>query len=284
MADDQGVTPEAAFTALGDELRTTILRVFADAEREGTQALTFTEIYERTPTDSTSRLSYHLDELCEVFLRRDDGEYRLTRAGDRVVRAILAGTYSERPTFEPTTVDGSCPACAATTLRATYRDEGLVVACETCETTVVTYDLPPAGARGQSSEEILRTCDRRSHFEYATALEGACPTCGGRVAVEIERDDDPATHYCVAECRSCHLRLYAPLAVRLLYHPAVVAFYWEHGVDVLAVTFWEIYEFTRRWETTVHSDEPFQATVEIAFEDEELHLAVDEDLNVTVDS
>jgi RNA polymerase subunit RPABC4/transcription elongation factor Spt4 len=271
MADTASISPEEAFSALGSELRTEILRVFAEAERDERDALTFKEIYDEVPIDSTSQLSYHLDLLDEIFLYKDDDRYRLTQAGDRIVRAILSGTYSERPSFEPTEVEGLCPSCESTDLEAEYRGKALVVRCPECEIPIVTYDLSPAEAEDRTSEEILRSCDRRIHHEYATALRGTCPVCGGRTAVEIDTDEtvESMTHYCIARCESCYRQVFAPLYIRLLYHPAVVAFYWERGVDIQSVPFWVVQKYIREWETDVRDEDSFRATITVRYRGED---------------
>ncbi|WP_440010040.1 DUF7351 domain-containing protein [Halomicrococcus sp. SG-WS-1] len=284
MPDNASVSPEDAFSVLGNELRTAILQAFAEAERDGTNGLTFTAIYDRVPVDSTSQLSYHLDMLDEIFLYKDDQEYALTQAGDKVVRAILSGTYSERPSFESTRLEGRCPACESVSLRADYRERGLVVVCTDCDTQIVVYDLPPAEAKDRSSTEILRSCDQRIHHEYATALRGTCTACGGRTSVEIDSEDGPGSteHYCIARCRSCYRQVFAPLYVRLLYHPAVVVFYWKRDVDISSVPFWEISEYVRNWSTEVIEECPFRAHVTVAYEDAETQLTVDGTLDVSL--
>jgi hypothetical protein len=283
MPTDSQVSPEAAFAALGNEIRVTVLRVLAAAEDAGDErGLSFTEIYERVDIDSTSQLSYHLDKLDGVFVRESPTGYVLTQAGDRVVRAVRSGTYTERPSFPRTELDGRCPACPATTLVAEYQDPLLEVRCVDCDTTVVTYDLPPGEAADRTPMEALRSCDQRVHQEYATALRGTCATCGGRTDVSTEAREGPDGYLYVAACRRCRHRVYAPVPVRLLYHPAVVSFYWTHGVDVSEVPFWRLVDYLDDWEVERVATDPDRFHATVAYGDDQLRLAIDGDLDVSV--
>lgn len=281
MPTDTPVSPEDAFGALGSEHRISVLRTLLDAAESEDRGLSFSEIYDRVEIDSTSQLAYHLDRLAGVFVRKSEGVYTLTQAGDRVVRVVLSGTYSERPDFETTALDGTCPHCESGDIVAEHREPFLAVACESCDETLVTYNLPPAELRGRTNAEVLRSCNRRVHHEYAVALRGTCSLCGGVTDLTVERggSDDPAAVTCVAECSRCRLVLYAPLEVRLLHHPAVVSFYWGHGVDAADLPLWKLPEYVGDWD--VAADETGGWEVTVRYGGESLRVAVDENLGVT---
>lgn len=285
MTDDGVVPPESAFAALGNELRLAILRELASAQREEAVPLPFSAVYDRVDVDSSSQFAYHLDRLTPVFVRQDADGYRLTHAGDRVVRAILSGTYTGRPTFEPTTVEGACPSCEASSLVARYEDPALRVGCGDCGTTVATYDFSPAEAVDRTPMEALRSCDRRTRDQYATALDGTCPACSGLADVDVVDRDGPggSTVSAVAACRRCHFRVFAPVEVRLLSHPGVIAFLWEHGVDATDIPFWRIASVIDSWTTVVERRRPFRARVVVRCDHDELTVTLDEALRVTLD-
>lgn len=282
MSGDDGADSERAFSALGHEIRLEILNVLADAAESGEPALTFSAVYDRVDIDSTSQLSYHLDPLVGLFVRDTEDGYGLTQAGDRVVRAIRSGMYADRPSFEPTTLDGRCPYCDATVLTAAYRESALAVECDTCGGRVVTFDLSPAESRERTSIETLHSCNRRAHHEYATSLQGTCPTCGGSTDIDIESNDTPDSYSCVSTCRHCGLRLFAPLEVRLLHHPAVVSFYWAHGIDAATLPLWDLPQFVREWEVDALATDPYEFRVTVVHEGESIQLTVDADLQVAV--
>lgn len=282
MSPERSLSSEDAFAALGNEVRITILRVLIDAIESEGRYLSFTEIYERLELDSTSQLSYHLGRLTGVFVRKSSEGYALTQIGERVVRAVLSGAYSEQPSFEPTTIEGSCPSCKSTTLSAVYRNPNLTVRCDSCETTVVTYELPPAESKGRTSVEILHSCDQRRYHEYGMALRGTCPMCGGETNREIHQHDGPGSHYCIATCVRCRHQVYSPLEVRLLYHPAVISFYWEHGVDASRITAWQLFDYIENWELDVLRADPFLCQVSVAYQSDQLRTTIDESLTVSV--
>lgn len=282
MPSESCTSPGDAFAALGNEVRISILRTVANALEETGGGLRFKAIYERTDVDSTSQFSYHLNKLDGAFLRKTNEEYTLTQAGDRVVRAVRSGTYDERPSFEPTTIDGSCPSCGVTTLSVAYRDSLLTVACTSCESTVVTYDLPPAAGEGRTTDALLDSCNRRAHHEYGTALQGTCSACGGKTSVDVQKGEQHSGYTCVTVCDQCGLQLFAPLEVRLFYHPAVVAFYWERGGDVSNVPLWQLPAYINDWTVTGSEDGGLPCEVTVVYDGDELQTTVDQNLDVTV--
>ncbi|NHN58951.1 MULTISPECIES: winged helix-turn-helix domain-containing protein [Halorussus] len=283
MASTEGASPEEAFAALGNENRVQILRAFADAESSEQRTLRFSELYDRVDIDGTNQLAYHLDRLEGIFLRRDDRGYSFTHAGDRVVREILSESYNRAAAFEETVVEGYCPTCGSRRLRARYRNPLLAVSCIECENSVVTYDVAPGHVDTESSEDVLRACDRRVHYEYGAALDGVCPECGGSTAVDIEHRDSahPESYYAVATCRTCERCIYAPLSFRLLYDPGVCALYWDHGVDLTRVPFYRVTEHVTGWELTVEPTEPLEVAFTVAVGGDELSVRVTDDLDVT---
>jgi hypothetical protein len=178
-----------------------------------------------------------------------------------------------------------CPSCESTDLEAEYRGKALAVVCPECEIGLVTYNLSPAETKDRTSEEILRSCDRRVHHEYATALRGTCPICGGRTDVEVDTDEtlDSTKYYCIAQCQSCYQQVFAPMYVRLLFHPAAVAFYWEYDIDILSVPFWTIHEYIREWEVEVRDEDPFRGVITVRYHDDDGGRARDDEMKLVVD-
>lgn len=82
MSEDGAQMAEDVFRLLSDETRLDILRTVARAQYEGERApmteLSFSDLYERVSVDSTSKLSYHLNELTDTFLRTHETGYAFT--------------------------------------------------------------------------------------------------------------------------------------------------------------------------------------------------------------
>ncbi|WP_411969051.1 ArsR/SmtB family transcription factor [Haloferax sp. YSSS75] len=284
MTDNRDGSPESTFGALGSELRLDILQILESAARETASRLTFSDLYERLDIESTSQLSYHLGRLDGVFVQKFGDKYGLTQAGERVVRAVYAGTYTEHPSFDPTPIDGTCPHCEHTALRAAFEEPFLSVTCRECGETVAKYDLPPSQAVGRTPEEILQSCDRRVYHELGMALDGTCPTCGGIVDASSRQRTSPRTEEYVvtATCRRCFNQVYAPVELCVFYHPALVAAYWSDERDATNVRPWNVYSYTAEWVVTTVSDNPFEAHVETDVIDERFVVTI-VDGAVTID-
>lgn len=288
-SSEDDLSPDEAFAILGNELRVEILRTLwteeraEDGQREPT-GLSFSELCERVDATNSSQFSYHLDRLDGAFVRSTDEGYRLTRAGEKVVRAILAGTYNERPDFEPVELEGLCPACQATCFEARHEDEILVVRCTDCETRLLSYALSPQQVENRTPREVVESADRYVREEFAMAIGGVCAECAGKMTSHVRPSGEPLQdrYLEVAECEGCGHRLTAPVEARLTYHPAVIAFYWERGVDVTDEPFWGT--FTRlhseEWETECLSSEPYEFRVVISLDGDELRVELDGDLEV----
>jgi DNA-binding transcriptional ArsR family regulator len=92
-----------ALAMLSNEHRLAILRTLAEADRP----LSFSELRKAVGIDDPGQFNYHLTELCERFVRDEDGGYSLGHRGERVV--LAAGD------IDPDGVTGStneaCPVC-----------------------------------------------------------------------------------------------------------------------------------------------------------------------------
>lgn len=104
-ADPRGSDPTDALSVLADETRIAILRALADAD----EPLSFSRLRERADVRDSGRFSYHLQRLCEYFVRETPEGYELGHAGARLIDATGAGEdlAAERHPDEPE----ECPVC-----------------------------------------------------------------------------------------------------------------------------------------------------------------------------
>ena len=281
------LTPEEAFSLLGDRTRVAILQALADAEREAWDndaTVSFSELYERIEANNTSQFAYHLDRLSGSFLTKTEAGYTLTFAGETVVRAIRAGTYHDRIEFEPVDLSGNCLACESDELEAIY-ETYLQVRCRDCETNLMTCSLTPQQVRDRTPEEVLASCDAAARIRYRLALAGVCEACSGRMKGTVRGVDGPAgdTHLHVSECVGCGMAVSMPVSMRLYHHPAVAGFLWNHGIDAVELPLWEQFgHVTYRCQTRVIQDDPFEAEVALAHGNEQLRATLEgNDLDVT---
>jgi DNA-binding transcriptional ArsR family regulator len=280
---DTGV-PEAAFKALGSEVRLAILRSLADAEDD--EPVAFSTLFEAAPVDADAGLAYHLRQLTDRYVTGSDDGYELTYAGRKVARAVAAGTYTESVDAGPIRLDGACPFCDAEAVTAEGSDNVLTVSCGECEAPVLSLPFPPSGYVDRDEDAVAAAFDRRHRHRLAMLRGDVCPECAGVVdrefgdvtaVAEGGGDDPPAPLQVRQTCRRCGYALASPVTLTLLEHPAVVSFYRDHGEAIRERPLWNVGE---EWGEVVVSTDPFCVRVSASLADETLSLFLDRDLRV----
>ena len=292
-----------AFEALGNEVRMAVFRALADADGHGGdgdgenpgeppagRTITFTELFEASPADTTAGFAYHLRQLTDLFLRRtgeEGDEYALTYAGLEVARAIVAGTYTDRVSFGPIPTGDSCPLCDSGDLRAACEANYVTVACDDCERAVLTLPFPPGGHRDRDPEKLLDAFDRHHRHRLSVMSDGVCPECAATMDAVLasppesvaERlpDADARRAQVRLDCEQCGCQLHSPVTLAVLEHPAVVAFYHDHGRNVRDRPIWNVGD---EWSEAVVSDDPWCVRVSTRLDDEVLDVFVAGDLTV----
>ena len=300
-----------AFGALSNETRLAILLALWEAYSPAApdEGVSFSELRQRVDMRNSGRFNYHLGELEGQFVRKTDDGYVLRRAGRRLVRTVIAGTGIEEPTFEASEIDVPCPICdAATEIR--YEDDRLYQVCTECQGAFEGHEaqpegylagiaLDPAGFTDRTAGEMWAAARVRAFQNVRSMIEGVCDECsgpaGGSLAVCDDHDPDGVCEACgrrsapmaflgCSVCKNYHVM--SPRTI-VAHHPAVVAFYHEHGVDVQFDV--DDFESVRRrvslvgdHDQEVVSTEPPRVRVVVSYDGDELRLTVDEELDVTV--
>ncbi|PGF16608.1 transcriptional regulator [Natrinema sp. CBA1119] len=287
MSEDRSAA--AVFGLLSDETRIAVLRKIAVAQSErghtaGPAELSFSAIYDRVAIDNTAKLSYHLGELEGLFLRKTDDGYSLTHAGERIVRLLLSENYGEVTGFDRTAVPGSCLLCGASSLEATLDSQFLTIGCLDCERNVAGYEVPPAQVRERSASAAVEALVHRMGAHYRQVRGGVCPSCGGRLSLEVRELGEPEADPFVAidRCADCLRSYSAPLTLRSAYHPEAIAFCWERGVDVLSTAPWELLGRVHDggWSSAKTATEPAAYEVMFGLAGDVLRLGLGADLSV----
>lgn len=271
--------PAEAFSLIGDETRVKILEALWNAEES---SLRFSTLYDRVPIDTSPQFNYHLNRLTGQFVRKTDAGYELRTAGENVVRAIVAGSFTAHPCLEPFETGDECTRCGDV-LTASYDDEQLAVTCPSCGRTHGEYAFPPGGLLERSREEILHAFNQRVRHLHCLAKDGVCPECSGRMRTELVREGD-----CCLEtdlraeyvCEQCGHSLCSTVGLALLDQSSLVAFYRDHGVDIGAVPYWQLDWCVSDKYVTVRSTDPRRIDVTITCEDETLEVTLDGELRV----
>lgn len=299
-------TPEEAFALLGNETRLRVLQVLWEAhEPYGPPApIPFSGLYDRVGHDDTANFNYHLQQLIDRFIRRTDEGYVLMEAGLAVVRAVIAGTVTERPDIQPSPTDIACSQCGAPIVVA-YDNQRTAARCTECsglfgrarspafDETLFHLPFPPGGWEGRTPEEVFHATVEYNFHQIASYRAGICPYCAGMVEESIdvcEAHEPGDSGLCPAcershlvevreTCRRCKASEWGPLSIAILTHPFITAFYHDHGIEHRFAS-WESFRRGATIETEVVETEPLHIRVTVPCADELLRLVVDEELSV----
>lgn len=268
---------EEVFGLLGNETRVAILRALAE---DFDEAMSFSELRTAVGTRDSGKFNYHLKKLVGHFVRNDEDGYRLTLAGRQVMGAILSGTYTADAEIDPIELDDPCPNCGERALVVEYERERVETACRACEQFTNTFTFPPGAVSQYPYESLPEVFDRwlRSVFERIDM--GFCPTCSGRMDGRLEvTSEGPEPARARYECCQCSDYAESSPTLPLLYHPAVLGFYWDHGVDLTATPSWRIAGLDLR-EAELVSEDPPRVRMSATVDGETLVAEIDADLEV----
>lgn len=299
-----------AFRLLGNETRLAILLALWDHHEPGENkaAMSFSELYDEIEYDNSGNFSYHLEQLEGQFIRQrpDDGGYELRKTGLKVVRSVIAGAGLQDAHLEPTVIDRTCHLCEAPTA-VSYEDGVLYQVCTECDGITTREHLPdgflnaceidPAGLRYRSADELIGAAEIVAYRHMRTMYEGICSACSGPVNARLEicenHDSEGVCSNCDRvpaytahfQCRVCKDYHGTTPAVVSVFHPAVIAFYYDHGIAPR----WHADEYDGLTLVGVHdpehemssvSKDPPEVEVEITLDGDELRLRFDETLSV----
>lgn len=302
-----------AFKLLSNETRLAILLALWEYydPHHPADSVTFSELYDRVSLRDSGTFTYHLDKLVGHYVEETDGGYRLRNSGLKIVRSVIAGSGLEERHLPPTEIPRSCYFCDVQ-LHLSYQDERLYQVCPECDGrvgpdsterapagTLVVYDnFNPAGLAGRSPGEVFVAGTIEYHRVFTLLIRGVCPECSGHVEESLELCDDHeastrnlcSTCGTVDEARvryTCSVCKYGgsyPAWAAVFDHPSIITFYHDHGFEM---TFGldDPVECGRLWDRlwrdqTLVSRDPVRIRVRVPYEDEELHLTLDEDLDV----
>ena len=267
-----------AFSIIGDENRTAIVRALVDHRGEHPEepALSFTALQERSGIDDKGNFNYHLDRLTDAFVKKTDDGYELTGMGGKMAGVLLSGKYSDR--VERAETDRQCPVSdceAPVTVR--LRAGRTRVRCAD-DHLLFMISVPPGAAAGRGADEILAVAS--FYWQQVLALHsyGVCVECFGHEVGEVEPRDHPETGETVyvyrSNCDNCGLSFCTTPGAVLVHHPAMVSLYHDHGVDVRDRPPWRL--SFNRWENhEVVSEDPLRLRVTAEVEGDRVHVELD---------
>lgn len=293
------------FQLLSDSTRLEILQALWETYDPIDPApMRFADLRERVGIDDPGQLNYHLNKLTTHFVRRTEDGYELREEGKRILRVLLAGTAIDEVTIEPIEIDVSCIFCDGPT-RIEYEDGKLSHWCTHCTARCVasypagllsSEELPPAGLLHRNADEVYRSNRVWIKHREASIMEGVCPECSGSMPVESIRicDDhtpDPEDEAVCDECGSifwgmvyhvCDVCKFLWQLPTLLYpptHPAVIAFYYDHGIEFDLASH-EQRSHLLEYQEEVVAEDPLRIRTTIPLEQDELRITFDEQMSV----
>ena len=277
-----GMSPEDAFALLGDETRIAIIRALGMTPDD---SLSFSTLRKRASVADSGQFNYHLGKLVNNFIRQTDAdEYELTYAGMRVIGAIFSGTFNQRGTPRSFELDAMCSVCGSS-LVAQYEHERVTIVCQACDDQISTFGFPPGAFENRTHEELPHAFDGQIRAHLSAVRKCFCLNCTGRMHGSIITNSE----YLLEDqevgiehvCERCDNRSITSIGVYLLSQPEVVAFHYDHGINLNTTPFWEL-PWLREENATVLSSDPWRVQLALKLDDDHLRLEVEDDLSASV--
>lgn len=270
-----------AFSLLADPLRLDIVRVLWEAGRGN--AVPFSELYDSVDASDTGKFNYHRRQLVPHYVRKSEDGYRLTQAGERVARAVNAGTYTATAEMEAFDVRGTCYDCGAGDLRGEYVGGRFRVDCRCCDNRVLNVGVPPSAARERSPSEFVDAYEVWARTQVEQAAEGLCPDCNGPMEPGLgdpSRDTLDVGVQAVFDCTVCDRRVVSSFGALALWDETVRPVLREHDESTLERPYWAVEQAMTDDCATLVSEEPFRYRVAFHTDDGSCTVDFDDSLNV----
>lgn len=271
--------PADAFALVGNETRLSILEALWAADE---QPVSFSDLRREVGMRDSAQFNYHLQQLTDHFVTQVEEGYTFRHAGEKIVRSVIAGSFTEDPSLEPFPVEGSCYACDGP-LEASYEDEQFAIDCVDCGRGHGEYAFPPGGLNDRTREEVAAAFDQRVRHLHCLAADGVCPECNGRMETTVVEDG----HCCLGvgirvdhECAQCDHTLCSAVGLRLLDHADVVGFHRDRGVSLSDRPYWTLPWCVSDEYTRIADRDPLRLEVRMPLAGDELRVTMDGELAV----
>jgi hypothetical protein len=275
---------EDAFELVAHETRLDILEVLNAAARP----LAFGELRERVGVEDPGGFNYHLGKLVGRLVQNEDAGYELAEPGHRIVGGVLSGGFTKALNADPVSVDGTCSECSAP-LEARFHDNGIRVVCQECGFEYTDPQIPAGALEGVSRENAPAIVEQWLKRVHAAAEYGFCYNCDGRLNQDVVvPTDESAPEWLTGDeldatiiynCERCGRGWQSILPFAILNHPAVVAFHYEHGIDLRKTPEWSL-GWLRAGLARVVNEVPLTIELPITLDNETYIFTIDRDLDI----
>lgn len=257
-----------AFAALSDPLRVDIIQALASHHRANSETPTaqFSTLRKAVGDIDSGRFRYHLNQLRDVFVEKEDNGYRLTYAGQQIVTALIAGTYTDRTALSTVELDSQCGVCGSTAC-AHYEDGILSVSCKNDHPLFV-WSLPPNTASNSDLKSLVSLATTLAYHSYELVTEGTCSECYSSVERSIRSVDEAAgqQYRFTATCGSCGAHWDVPVGFALLGQPQIEALYHRLGRPIRDGYWWECDFVSDSIRCVQQSTEPLRVELSVDYE------------------
>jgi transposase-like protein/DNA-binding transcriptional ArsR family regulator len=307
-----------AFKLLSDEVRLAILLALWEAYDPHAEknTVSFSELFDRVGVRDSGNFTYHLDKLIGHFVEETDDGYRLRNSGLKIVRSVIAGSGLEKRRLPPTEIPRACYHCGAQ-VELSYEDERLYQICTECEgnigpestertpvgTLIVYDDFNPAGLTHRTAGEVFVAGSIEYIQGVKMLIRGVCPECSGPIEDSVnvcDTHEAPSGELCSNcgtavrsggnevrvsyVCSVCKHGASYPAWTAVFDHPAIVAFYHDHGFSMTyglddPEVCGRLFDRFQKDQTLVSTD-PLRVHVTVSCGGREMYLTLDEDLTV----
>lgn len=270
-----------AFSLLGNPLRLEIIQVLWEAGRGN--PVPFSELYDSVDVSDTGKFNYHRQQLVPHYVRKSEEGYRLTQAGERVARAVNAGTYTEYTEMEGFDVRGSCYDCGSSDLRGEYVGGRFRIDCRDCENRILNVGVPPSTVRGREPSEFVDAYEVWARTRVDQAKNGLCPVCNGPMEPGLStpiRDTLDIDIQAVFDCDVCDRRVVSYFGTLALWHEDVESFLRERDELLTERPYWSVEQAMTDRHATLVSEDPFRYEVTFRADGDVCTVTFDDSLRV----
>lgn len=301
QSDEIWLSPDDAFSVLGNDIRINILQMLGEADGP----LTFTELRNELGIRQGGQFNYHLDKVVGYFVEKTADGYRLREPGRRVVEAVLSGAVTTDPVLEPTEIEFGCHHCGSP-VEIDYSHGTMRMSCTKCagqfdesnaprdlhhvqRGTLANYRLPPAGVVDRTPEEVMRTAATWGHLDSNALACGVCPRCSAIVdqTVQICDEHDAGNGRCErchsrfavlieSRCSNCIFEARSSAVILVLAVPEMLVFVGEHGLNMTSRGI----EWGWDFDEEILSTDPFKARFTFTIDGDAISLTIDEYLDI----
>lgn len=287
MDNDRLAEVTAVHGALGHRTRVRILLALFD----GRGPMRYNELMAAIDAADSGRFNYHLNELVDGLVRRDEDGYRLTLQGKLLMSSVAAGRYRDAVDDYAVPVDRPCPACGANGMSLVQQGAMPAIRCPSCGLVFDRYGpFPTAAWESHPPEAVTTALAARVRTAVDLARTGVCHDCYSPLQRRVHREPDalPSPYYPerdlgirpLFDCTTCTNYLPIPYAQLAWFDEAVGAFLEDHGIEPRATPPWMIDHVVDAMLVERTASDPPRVAVTFAVDEDCCRAVVDGDLRV----